>query len=130
MRLYDGETVEGFKEKDIEELRQEAPDEGMSGVDPRYVINRISSALIRRDTPCINALDVLRALKDGLDQHPSITKEDRERLLNFIAVARKEYDDMAKKKCKRLSFIRMKNRPEPCSKITWTMLRPIAIGKN
>ncbi|ADG07161.1 PrkA family serine protein kinase [Kyrpidia tusciae] len=97
MRLYDGETVEGFKEKDIEELRQEAPDEGMSGVDPRYVINRISSALIRRDTPCINALDVLRALKDGLDQHPSITKEDRERLLNFIAVARKEYDDMAKK---------------------------------
>ncbi|MBX6396163.1 MAG: protein prkA, partial [Alicyclobacillaceae bacterium] len=97
MRLYDGETVEGFKEKDIEELRQEAPDEGMTGIDPRYVINRISSALIRRDTACINALDVLRALKDGLDQHPSITKEDRERLLNFIAVARKEYDEMAKK---------------------------------
>ncbi|MDI3328649.1 MAG: PrkA family serine protein kinase [Alicyclobacillaceae bacterium] len=97
MRLYDGENVEGFKEKDIEELRQEAPDEGMTGIDPRYVINRISSALIRRDTPCINALDVLRALKDGLDQHPSITKEDRERLLNFIAVARKEYDEMAKK---------------------------------
>ncbi len=95
--LYDGRSVEGFKDKDIEELRIEAPDEGMSGIDPRYVINRISSALIRRDTSCINALDVLRAIKEGLDQHASISKEDRGKLLNFIAIARKEYDDMAKK---------------------------------
>jgi serine protein kinase len=97
MYLYDGESVEGYKDKDVQELRSEAPDEGMSGIDPRYVINRISSALIRRDTPCINALDVLRALKEGLDQHASITKEDRERLLNFISIARKEYDEIAKK---------------------------------
>ena len=95
--LYDGRTVEGFKDKDIRELRTEAPDEGMSGIDPRYVINRISSALIRQDTTCINALDVLRAIKDGLDQHASISREDRERLLNFVAAARKEYDELAKK---------------------------------
>ncbi|MHB8170501.1 MAG: PrkA family serine protein kinase [Thermincolia bacterium] len=97
MRLYDGEDVEGFKQKDLIELQKEAIDEGMSGVDPRYVINRISSALVTRDTVCINALDVLRALKDGLDQHPSITKEERDRLLNFVSLARKEYDEMAKR---------------------------------
>jgi serine protein kinase len=97
MKLYDGEDVEGFKQKDLYELQQEAVDEGMSGVDPRYVINRLSSALIRTSTRCINPLDVLRALKEGLDQHPSITKEERDRLLNFISVARKEYDEMAKK---------------------------------
>lgn len=97
MKLYDGEDVEGFKQKDLHELRMEAVDEGMSGVDPRYVINRLSSALIRTATQCINPLDVLRALKEGLDQHPSITKEERDRLLNFISVARKEYDEMAKK---------------------------------
>ncbi|AEG14323.1 PrkA family serine protein kinase [Desulfofundulus sp. TPOSR] len=97
MKLYDGEDVEGFKQKDVTELQNEAPEEGMSGVDPRYVINRLSSALIRTSTRCINALDVLRALKDGLDQHPSITREEKERLLNFISIARKEYDEMAKK---------------------------------
>ncbi|MHB1041541.1 MAG: PrkA family serine protein kinase [Eubacteriales bacterium] len=97
MKLYDGEDVEGFKQKDLTELQAEAIDEGMSGVDPRYVINRLSSALIRTSTHCINPLDVLRALKEGLDQHPSITKEERDRLLNFISVARKEYDEMAKK---------------------------------
>jgi len=97
MKLYDGEDVEGFKQKDLNELHAEAVDEGMSGVDPRYVINRLSSALIRTSTQCINPLDVLRALKEGLDQHPSITKEERERLLNFISIARKEYDEIAKK---------------------------------
>jgi len=97
MKLYDGEDVEGFKQKDVTELHNEAVDEGMSGVDPRYVINRLSSALIRTSTKCINALDVLRALKEGLDQHPSITREEKERLLNFISIARKEYDELAKK---------------------------------
>ncbi|GBF73131.1 putative protein PrkA [Paenibacillus sp. 598K] len=97
MRMYDGEEVEGFKDADLKEMQNEYTDEGMSGIDPRYVINRISSALIKQDLQCINALDVLRALKDGLDQHPSITKEEREKYLNFISVARKEYDNLAKK---------------------------------
>ncbi|GIP15581.1 protein PrkA [Paenibacillus montaniterrae] len=97
MRMYDGQEVEGFKEADLKEMQNEYVEEGMSGIDPRYVINRISSALIKGDMACINALDVLRALKDGLDQHPSITKEERERYLNFISIARKEYDNLAKK---------------------------------
>lgn len=96
LHLYNGQTVEGLKETDIKELKQEFPDEGMSGLDPRYVVNRLSTALIRRDTTCINALDVLRAIKDGLDQHASISKDDKERLLNFVSAARKEYDEMAK----------------------------------
>ncbi|GAB3798323.1 PrkA family serine protein kinase [Virgibacillus kimchii] len=97
MRLYDGESVEGFNQLDIDELRKEFPVEGMEGIDPRYVINRISSAIIRKDVKSINALDVLRSLKEGLDQHPSITDEDKENYMNYISVARKEYDDIAKK---------------------------------
>lgn len=97
LRMYDGESVEGFKDADLKEMQNEFSEEGMSGIDPRYVINRISSALIRRDVQCINALDVLRALKEGLDQHPSIGTEEREKFLNYISVARKEYDDLAKK---------------------------------
>ncbi|MFO7265889.1 MAG: PrkA family serine protein kinase [Bacillota bacterium] len=96
MKLYDGEDVDDFKPKDVEELRREFPDEGMSGIDPRYVINRISSALVTRQANCIGPLDVLRALRTGLDQHPSFTPEDREKILNFIAVARQEYDEVAK----------------------------------
>lgn len=97
MRLYDGEAVEGMADIDLEELRNEHLDEGMNGIDPRYVINRISSALIKTEVNFVGALDILRSLKDGLDQHPSITLEQREKYLNFISIARKEYDEIAKK---------------------------------
>ncbi|MFD2117646.1 PrkA family serine protein kinase [Paenibacillus yanchengensis] len=97
MRMYNGEEVEGFKDADLIEMQNEYLEEGMSGIDPRYVINRVSSALIKQDMSCINGLDVLRAIKDGLDVHPSISKEERERYLNFVSIARKEYDELAKK---------------------------------
>lgn len=97
MRLYDGENLEGYNDVDVEELKKEYPDEGMDGIDPRYVINRISSTIISKDTNSINALDVLRSLKEGLDSHPSISKEDVEKYLNYIAIARREYDEIAKK---------------------------------
>ncbi|HLU21433.1 PrkA family serine protein kinase [Lederbergia graminis] len=97
MRLYDGENVEGYNSADVEEMKKEFQEEGMSGIDPRYVINRISSTIIRKGMTSINALDVLRSLKEGLDQHPSITNELREKYLNYISLARKEYDEIAKK---------------------------------
>src|SRR5690606_10526920 len=75
---------------------KEHSDEGMNGIDPRFIMNRISSAIIKKEAKSINALDVLRSLKDGLDDHPSISKDDKERYLTFISVARKEYDEIAK----------------------------------
>lgn len=97
MRLYDGESVEGYNQIDVDDLLNEYSDEGMAGIDPRYVINRISSTIIRKEVPSINALDVLRSLKEGLHQHPSISKDDLETYLNYISIARKEYDEIAKK---------------------------------
>src|SRR5260370_12654686 len=73
----------------------------MEGIAPSYVINRLSSALVKQNTTCINPIDALRALRDGLDQHTSITREEREHYLNFIQEARKEYDDMARKEVQR-----------------------------
>jgi serine protein kinase len=99
--LYDGEIIEGYMDKDVEELKKEADNEGMFGIDPRYVLNRISSALLKDDKTCINALDILKSFKDGLDQHPSITSEEKDRILQFITMAREEYDKLAKNEVQR-----------------------------
>ncbi len=101
LKLYDGEDIEDFKQKDIKELQEEAMREGMDGISPRYVINRLSNALIKQNAACINPIDALRALRDGLDQHTSITREERERYLNLISEARKEYDEIARKEVQR-----------------------------
>jgi serine protein kinase len=101
LKLYDGEDMEDFKQKDVRELQEEAVREGMDGISPRYVINRLSNALVKPNVTFITPIDALRALRDGLDQHTSITLEERERYLNFISDARKEYDEIAKKEVQR-----------------------------
>jgi serine protein kinase len=96
MKLYDGEDVEGFKSKDVRELQEDTVREGMDGISPRYIINRLSGALVRDNITCINPIDALRAIKDGFEQHTGISGEQRERYLNLVSVARREYDDMSK----------------------------------
>ena len=96
MKLYDGEDVEGYKSKDVRELKDETVREGMDGISPRYIINRLSSALVRDGVTCINPIDALRAIKDGFEQHTGISSDQRERYLNHISQARKEYDELAK----------------------------------
>ena len=96
MKLYDGEDVEGYKSKDVRELKDESVREGMDGISPRYIINRLSSALVRDGVTCINPIDALRAIKDGFEQHTGISADQRDRYLNLISAARKEYDELAK----------------------------------
>lgn len=97
LKLYDGEEVEEFSQRDVKELHDESPSEGMDGISPRYVINALSRALARDGTLCVNPIDGLRALRDGLDQHPGLSRERRDTLLNLIAETRREYDEAAKK---------------------------------
>jgi serine protein kinase len=97
LKLYDGEEVEDFSQRDVRELQQEAQREGMDGISPRYVINALSRALARDAVACVNPIDGLRALRDGLEQHPGLDRERREQLVNMIAETRREYDELAKK---------------------------------
>jgi serine protein kinase len=101
LKLYNGEDMEDFKQKDLRELQEEAVREGMDGISPRYIINRLSNALVKQGVTYITPIDALRGIRDGLDQHTSITREERERYLNFISEARKEYDEIAKKEVQR-----------------------------
>ncbi|MEP7338725.1 MAG: protein prkA, partial [Acidobacteriota bacterium] len=101
MKLYDGEDVEGFKSKDVRELKDETVREGMDGISPRYIINRLSNALVRDNITCINPIDALRTIKDGFDQHTGINAEERDRYLGLISLARREYDNIAKTEVQR-----------------------------
>lgn len=105
MRLYDGEDGDGVSPREVDALMEEFPDEGMEGISPRYVINRLSAALVRDGAVCLNPVDALKALKDGLQSHTSISRSEAERLENLIYDVKKEYDDMAKGELQK-AFIR------------------------
>jgi serine protein kinase len=101
MKLYDGEKQVGeWDQRHLKELQEEYPDEGMQGVSPRFIINRISSAIARSGKSCITPIDVLRSLRDGLAEYTS-NEEEKRKLLGLIDEVRKEYDEIAKKEIQR-----------------------------
>jgi serine protein kinase len=56
--------------------------------------------LVRGGKSCVNAIDVLRSLRDGLTEYTT-NEEEHKRLLGFIDETRKDYDEMAKKEVQR-----------------------------
>ena len=101
MKLYDGEKQVGdWDQKHIRELQDEFMDEGMNGVSPRFIINRISSALVKGGKTYVTPIDVLRSLRDGITEYTN-NDEERRRLLGFIDDVRKEFDEAAKKEVQR-----------------------------
>jgi serine protein kinase len=105
LKLYDGEEVEGFRQKDVKMIQEQTEREGMDGISPRFIINRLSASLIAPDTRCVNPIDVLRAIKDGVDNHGQFSATERERLNNLIADARREYDEIARTDVQKAFFV-------------------------
>jgi len=104
LKLYDGRHVEGFLEADVTELKKEHHDEGMSGIDPRFIMNRISLALMEKEGSMVNALDILRSIKSGLRDPFIINEKDREKYSRLITVAREEYDSLVQKEVQMASI--------------------------
>lgn len=96
LKLYNGEEVSGVKDKDVKELKAETQREGMDGLGPRYVINQLARAIVKDKKKCLTSIDVLRALKDGMENAPSVSREQKEQYLNYIQETRKEYDERVK----------------------------------
>lgn len=97
MRLYDGQFVERFSLKDVQELQDESPREGMIGISPRFVINQISRAVSRSGVNCLDPIDLLQTLWEGLEQSTTLAREEQKRLYTLFQDTRREYDELAKR---------------------------------
>jgi len=98
MKLYGGKTLPGFTEENGRELRQESPREGMDGISPRYIQDKVSNAIVRDDTgTCVNPFMVLNELESGLLHHSLITREEtRKRYREQLSMVKQEYEDVVK----------------------------------
>ena len=95
-KLYGGEDVQGFTPENVREMHESAEREGMFGISPRYVQDRIAAALVS-EKDSIGPLDVMRALADGLAHHSLITNEDvRKRYGHMLSFVREEYEEVVK----------------------------------
>ncbi len=103
LKLYDGRALPGFTEDSVLELQAEAPHEGMSGISPRYIQDKLSNALVSdQSRTCVNPFMLMRELETGLRHHSLITSEEqRKRYRELLAVVREEYDEIVKNEVQR-----------------------------
>lgn len=105
LKLYDGKMIPGFTEDSIRELRDEAPREGMQGISPRYIQDKVSNALVSEQAQqdrCINPFMVLNELENGLDHHSLLTDEELKKIYKeLLSIVRDEYEDILKAEVQR-----------------------------
>lgn len=104
MRLYNGEEVEGFSTAEVSKFKKEFDDEGMDGISPRYVINRISAQLAD-GAEFITPIDIIRSLRDGLKTNPKIGASDVEKLETLLTFVIEEYNKLARNDVQKAFFV-------------------------
>jgi serine protein kinase len=103
LKLYNGKTLPGFTEDNVVELKREAVTEGMNGISPRYIQDKISNALVAHpDEGCVNPFMVLQELETGLRHHSLITNQEQlQHCKELLAVVKEEYEDIVKNEVQR-----------------------------
>ena len=100
LKLYNGKAIPGFTEDSVKELKEEATREGMDGISPRYIQDKVSNALVSRqaiDEKTINPFMVINALEEGLSHHSLLNDEDmKKRYREILSVVKEEYEDIIK----------------------------------
>ncbi|MFP5384559.1 MAG: PrkA family serine protein kinase [Bacteriovoracia bacterium] len=98
LKLYNGKTLPGYNEDNVKELRKEAVREGLEGISPRYIQDKISNALVKNGhVGCLNPFMVFNELESGLKHHALVNSpEQMDHYREMLAVCRQEYEDIVK----------------------------------
>lgn len=102
LKLYDGKLLPGWTEEAVRELMAEAKREGLEGISPRYIQDKISNVLVTSEEPCINPFMVMNELEEGLKHHSLISDEKtRERYKALLQEVKAEYAEIVKNEVQR-----------------------------
>jgi len=103
MKLYNGKTLPGFTAENIKQLHKEARHEGLEGISPRYVQDKLSNALVVNTTATsLNPFMVMNELEAGLRHHSLIGSDElREHYRQLISMVKEEYTDIVKNEVQR-----------------------------
>src|SRR6202034_589366 len=103
LKLYDGKSLPNYTEDNVKELRKESAREGLDGISPRYIQDKLSNALVsEKSDGSVNPFMVMNELEAGLRSHSLISSDDqRKRYTELLSVVKAEYEDIVKNEVQR-----------------------------
>lgn len=91
VNLYASEDVEGFSLSEVDRIHTEAPEEGLSGVSPRFVVNALSNAITHSEVQSLTSMEVLLTLKDAIESDARIDARQKRAWVDFLVLVRKDF---------------------------------------
>ncbi|MFN3696691.1 MAG: PrkA family serine protein kinase [Pseudobdellovibrio sp.] len=100
LKLYNGKTLANYTEDNVKELRKETLREGLDGISPRYIQDKLSNALVmaqQMNKGSVNPFMVMNELESGLKHHSLISDEERKQdYRELLSVVKQEYEEIIK----------------------------------
>ncbi len=105
LKLYDGKSLPSYTEDNIKELRKDAKREGLGGISPRYIQDKLSNAIVmaqQRNKGSVNPFMVMNELEAGLKHHSLIANEElKTDYRELLSVVKQEYEEIIKSEVQR-----------------------------
>lgn len=91
VRMWADEEIDGAGSGGNDKKFSKSPDEGLSGVSPRFVVNALSNAIIQADASSLTTMEVLLALKDSIETDARIEPKRKRKWVDFLVLTRKYF---------------------------------------
>ena len=112
MEMLDGRAFPNFARGRQDSLEEEEDsNEGMFGLSPRFIINRLADA-ISRGPKCLGPVAALENLVEGFEERAGVAGEDIERLPALLPEAIESYRDLAVRQIQRAATDRFEERAQ------------------
>lgn len=100
LKLYDGKSLPNYTEDNVKELRKETTREGLEGISPRYIQDKLSNALVaaqQNNKGSVNPFMVMNELESGLRHHSLIANEElKAEYRELLGIVKQEYEETIK----------------------------------
>lgn len=105
LKLYNGKTLPNYTEDNVRELRKETTREGLEGISPRYIQDKLSNSIVnaqQSNRGSVNPFMVINELESGLKNHTLLSNDEmREDFKELLGVVRQEYEEIIKAEVQR-----------------------------
>ena len=105
LKLYNGKTLPNYTEDNVRELRKETIREGLEGISPRYIQDKLSNSIVnaqQSNRGSVNPFLIINELDSGLKNHSLLSNEElKAEFRELLGVVRQEYEEIIKAEVQR-----------------------------
>ncbi len=104
VKLYNGESTDTYDPKYVMKLKSSTPNEGMTGISPRQIVNALDTLAADKQT-CLTCLASLAKIKKTIESIPSVQEDEVKKWETYLNDVREEYTKRLKRTVQKALYV-------------------------